>query len=187
MRGNKPCPACGAANGPRSFQCKVCKKPFKIKGVEVTPEQIKEAENRRLGLTPKQAEEVEEVLLNLYDYFKDDVPTEREVKIGGKNTEVFTSLDNSFRLRHTDEFMGVPLEKLHNRWYALLKRNHERESIVVWQLVRRFKSLNSALHYVKEVKEGTREVRLYVPGDDARKSRALTRFQKKQRKLKKGK
>jgi len=185
VRGNKVCPKCNGNNGPRAFACKHCGEPFVLKGVVATAEQIEQARLRKLGIDPNKVPEVEEEYLNIHDFFQEVEPTDREIKNGGERVECYMSFDNKFRLRHAEEFMGIPLEKLHDRWYTLLHRNDDRDSHVRWDLVKRFKSLNSVLLYVRAVQRGERELVIYRPGDDVRKNRALVRHQKKMKKIKK--
>lgn len=185
-RGTKLC-KCGAANGPRSFFCKVCKEPFTIKGVVSTEEKRAELEQKRLLALGIKEPEVEEVYLNIYDYFDDDEPTKRELELGGEDTQCFISKNKKYRVRFAGFFMGIPLEKLHNRWYTLLKKNDDIDSSVKWDLIRRFDDRNKLLHFYKSILDGTREVKVYVPGDDVRKNRALKRFNKKKGKLAKQK
>lgn len=187
-RGRKLCenPDCKAINGPRAYSCIKCNHPFTIKGVVASPEKIAEVKQRKLiaaGIITES--EPEEEILHILDYFNEDEPTPREKHINGDKVECYMSKDNKFRLRYTEEYMGIPLVKLHDRRYTLLKRNSDRDSQVEWDLVNRFKSLQKLLHYFRAVQDGSRQVVLYRPGDDVRKSRALTRFHKKQKKLKK--
>lgn len=185
-RGQKTCKVCGTHAGPRAYCClnEKCKAPFTMKGVISSPEKIEQVRLRRMGIDPNKPEELEEEYLNVDDFLYEVEPLPYELKSSGKEVECYMSHDNIFRLRKSEEFMGVPLEKLHDRWYTLLKKNEERDSNVVWQLVRRFKSMNSVLHFLRAVQRGEREVTIFKPWDNARKSRALKRFHKKQAKLK---
>lgn len=186
-RGKKICPHCNFVCGPRSYFClnKACGKPFTMKGVLATEEKRVELAAKAAGTFGKPPGEVEqeEVYLNIYDYFEDVDPTERELSVGGEDTHCYLSKDHRFKLRRSEEFMGVPLEKLHDRWYTLLHRNTDRDSTVLWELVRRFKSMNAALHYYKAVEAGERELVLYRPGDDQPKSRMHKRVAKRAAKL----
>jgi hypothetical protein len=184
-RGSKNC-VCGTANGPRSFSCKSCGKPFVIKGVEATAEQIAEAKLRKAilaGESVKVDPEQEEEYLDWRIYFDEAEPTQSEIKTGGETVECYLSKDRKFRIRFSEYFMGVSLTKLHNKWYTLLVRNDNMNSSVVWDLVKRFNSMNSLLHFYRDILNGTRELRIYIPGDDAPKSRVLRRIAKRNKKL----
>jgi hypothetical protein len=185
-RGAKACKSCGTVTGPRSFFCpnKACGKPFEMKGKVATEEKRVELEQKKQGVFGKTVDpEIDEEILHLLDFFNEVDPTPKEKEVNGKMLECYMSKDNTFRLRYNEEFMGIPLVKLHDKRYTLLKRNTNRDSHVEWDLIKRFKSLQTCLHFFRAVLNGEREAKPFVPGDDVPQSRALKRFRKKERKL----
>ena len=191
-RGSKLCKSCGATNGPRAFICSSCNKPFEIKGKAVTAEKIEEAKNRRAGVpvsTPSRDPDTDEngFHYELTDFFVRVPPTPTELKNNGKNVTCWMSKDNKFRLRMSKEFMGVDITHLHDKPYVLLKRDDQRGSQVVWQLVRRFSRWTAATKYYHDVTSGIKELVLYRPGDDDRRSHVSRRVAKRNKKIAKAK
>lgn len=146
MRGQKICPNCKTATGPRAFRCKSCDTLFVIKGVTV--------DRPPITAGYKKVEDEEDVILfQLSDFFVPvDNYSEDDVNIRCYDGKAicFVSKDGEHRLRYATTYMGIDLTNSHGRFFSLLKRVRQGDK-VGWELVSRHKREQSALKYYDRV------------------------------------
>lgn len=165
-RGSKTCPHCSHVCGPRAFFCTntACGKPFVIKGVVSTEEKRVELQLAKIPVKEREDDD-EEVFLESSDFFNIVKPTHREFQNQGPNVHTWVSKDGKYRLRWSKEFMGISIEHIHGRPYALLKNGVAHDGTDTLQLIRRFKGMQGALKAFMKVQAG---IPLEKPKEDAK-------------------